>query len=275
MDPFNEALVAISVSTELIEEELQPHLDTLLTALEEGQEGAARQIADSWILPSLAHILRRNTLQLKALMIVYELAGEATARGRCMEAGLGIALLSLLSSTDQDLLLHTCRAISRICYDNNLLQDQLVRNGAIAPLAAILKKYPRNKALMSACLLALCSLADMGEEESSRLTWEELGHVSEGEVAYRGTHRHSLGFSSKVTVVRLNQRSGNQHTVTVEVVHRCSRALWGAHIARQTARQFRPTPFQVCHRFCQIIKNRVRNLPKTRSLKARLFHTFL
>ncbi|KAJ8365402.1 hypothetical protein SKAU_G00142330 [Synaphobranchus kaupii] len=274
MDPLNEALVAISVSTELIEEELRPHLDTLLTALQGRKKGSAWQIADSGILPLLAEILRsRNTLKLKTVLIVSELAGEA--RGRCMEAGLGTALLALLNSTDQDLLLHTCRAIGRMCYDNSLLQDHLVRNGAIPQLAAILQKYPRNEALVSACLVALCSLADMGEEDSSGLTWEELGHVSEGEVAYRGTHRHSFTFASKVTVVRLNQRSGNRHSVTVEVVHRCSRALWGAHVARQTGGRFRPSLFEVCRRFYRIIKYGIRNIPKTRSLKSRVFHTFL
>ncbi|XP_064177108.1 rap1 GTPase-GDP dissociation stimulator 1 isoform X1 [Anguilla rostrata] len=275
MDPFSDALVAISVSTELIEEELRPHLDTLLSALQEKQEGAARQIADSGILPSLAHILRRTNLKLKAILIVSELAGDASERGRCVEAGLGTALLSLLISTDQDLLLHTCRAIGRICYDNSLLQDQLIRNGAVPSLAAILQNYSQNEALVSACLFALCGLADMSEEDSSGLTWEELGRVSQGELAYRGAHRHPFGFSSKVTVVRLIQRSGNQHLVTVEVVHRCSRALWGAYVAQRTGRRFRPAPFEACPQFHRIIKFGVRNVPKTQSLKSRMFHTFL
>ncbi|XP_035259331.1 uncharacterized protein si:dkey-21e13.3 isoform X2 [Anguilla anguilla] len=233
MDPFSDALVAISVSTELIEEELRPHLDTLLSALQEKQEGAARQIADSGILPSLAHILRRTNLKLKAILIVSELAGDG------------------------------------------LLQDQLIRNGAVPSLAAILQKYSQNEALVSACLFALCGLADMSEEDSSGLTWEELSRVSQGELAYRGAHRHPFGFSSKVTVVRLNQRSGNQHSVTVEVVHRCSRALWGAYVAQRTGRRFRPAPFEACPQFHRIIKFGVRNIPKTQSLKSRVFHTFL
>ncbi|KAJ8416110.1 hypothetical protein AAFF_G00381320 [Aldrovandia affinis] len=269
--------MAISVSTELIEEELRPHLDTLLTVLQEENKGAARQIADSGILPTLAQLLR-SSMKVKTILVVSELARDASARERCMEAGLGIALLAHLSSTDQDLLLHTGRAISRTCYDNNLLQDQLVRNGAIPHLVAIIQRYPGNAPLVSMCLQALCSLADMGEEDSSGLVWERLGHVGEGEQVYRGTRKTSFGFSSMVTMVRLSQRTGAQHSVTVEVTYRCSRALWSAHAARQAGRRFPSTTFGAwpnIRHLCRAIKYGVRNLPKTRSLKSKVFHTFL
>lgn len=42
----------------------------------------------------------------------------AAVRERCIEAGLVTVLVPLLKSTDQDQLLHTGRAIGRICFEN-------------------------------------------------------------------------------------------------------------------------------------------------------------
>ncbi|XP_036402246.1 rap1 GTPase-GDP dissociation stimulator 1 [Megalops cyprinoides] len=276
MESFSEALDAISVSTELIEEELRPHLDTVLAVLQETKRGVAQQVADSGILPTLAQILeRRSALNMQTTLLVAELARDASVRERCMEAGLGFALMSLLSSTDQDLLLYTGRAISRICYDNNLLQDQLVQSGIIPHLVAIIEKYPANAPLVSVCLLALCNLADMGEEDSSAVAWERVGPCGEGEKVYRGTRKHSFGLSSTATMVRLQRWSDGQHSVTVEVLHRCSRALWVTHVGLRAARRFPPAPLSVCPKFYRAVKYGVRNLPKAKSLKSTVFHTFL
>lgn len=43
----------------------------------------------------------------------------AAVRERCVQAGLVTALVPLLNSPDQELLLHTGRAIGRICFDNS------------------------------------------------------------------------------------------------------------------------------------------------------------
>lgn len=41
-------------------------------------------------------------------------------------------------------------------------QDQLVQNGVIPRLVSIVREYPENDLLVNVCLLALCNLADMG-----------------------------------------------------------------------------------------------------------------
>lgn len=43
-------------------------------------------------------------------------------------------------------------------------QDQLVQSGVIPRLVAIMREYPENDPLVNVCLLALCNLADMGDE---------------------------------------------------------------------------------------------------------------
>ncbi|KAL8186833.1 UNVERIFIED_CONTAM: hypothetical protein K2H54_014018, partial [Gekko kuhli] len=79
----------------------------------------------------------------------------------CINAGLIPILVSLLDSTNQELLLHVGRAIGRICYDNNDLQEQLVAAGVITSVVRILSAYPDNEALVRVNLLALSNLADL------------------------------------------------------------------------------------------------------------------
>lgn len=42
-------------------------------------------------------------------------------------------------------------------------QTQLVENGVIPRLVAIMQQYPENDPLVNVCLLALCNLADVGK----------------------------------------------------------------------------------------------------------------
>uniref|UniRef100_A0A668AJB6 Si:dkey-191g9.5 n=1 Tax=Myripristis murdjan TaxID=586833 RepID=A0A668AJB6_9TELE len=158
---LSDALKAISVSTELIEEELKPHLDTLLSALLEKKKGAAVEIAGSGILPSLAQALRRRSgLTCQVALLVAEMAREAAVREPCIAAGLVTALLPHLNSDNPEMLLNTGRAIGRICFDT-AQQDQLVQSGVIPRLVSIMREYPENDPLVNVCLLALCNLADM------------------------------------------------------------------------------------------------------------------
>ncbi|KAM4730330.1 rap1 GTPase-GDP dissociation stimulator 1-B isoform 1-T1 [Anableps anableps] len=162
LNSLNEALKAISVSTELIEEELKPHLDTVLTALLEKKKDAAVDIVRSGILPTLAQALQsRSSLSCQVALLVAEMAREATVREPCIEAGLVKALVPHLNSSDQEMLLNTGRAIGRICFDNIHQQDQLVQSGVIPRLVSIMKEYPDNDLLVNVCLLALCNLADL------------------------------------------------------------------------------------------------------------------
>uniref|UniRef100_A0A8D2QH43 Uncharacterized protein n=1 Tax=Zonotrichia albicollis TaxID=44394 RepID=A0A8D2QH43_ZONAL len=112
----------------------------------------------------------------------------------CIEADLVLALIPLLESTDQEMLLHAGRAIGRICYDNrryplkgacsslpprhhftrhcNLeliitssdlssLQEELVKVGVIPSLVRILTDYAESEPLVHVALLALYNLADL------------------------------------------------------------------------------------------------------------------
>uniref|UniRef100_A0A8C7XXL0 Si:dkey-191g9.5 n=1 Tax=Oryzias sinensis TaxID=183150 RepID=A0A8C7XXL0_9TELE len=162
VDSVSEALKAISVSTDLVEEELKPHLDTVLAGLLEKKKDAAIEIAKSGILPSLAQVLlRKSSLSCQVALVVAEMAREAAVRESCIEAGLVKALVPHLDSNNEEMLLNTGRAIGRICFDNAHQQDQLVQSGVIARLVSIMRQYPKNDPLVNVCLLALCNLADM------------------------------------------------------------------------------------------------------------------
>ncbi|XP_054653573.1 rap1 GTPase-GDP dissociation stimulator 1 [Dunckerocampus dactyliophorus] len=161
-DSLTDALEAISVSTDLIEEELKPHLDTLLDALLEKKKDVAVQISKSGILPILAQALQnKSSLSCQVALVVAEMAREVAVRSSCIEAGLVKVLVPYLDSSDQEMLLNAGRAIGRICFDNTYQQDQLVHAGVIPRLVSIMKKYPENDPLVNVCVLALCNLADM------------------------------------------------------------------------------------------------------------------
>ncbi|TSK22610.1 Rap1 GTPase-GDP dissociation stimulator 1 [Bagarius yarrelli] len=126
------------------------------------ETGVAEQIASGGTLPTLAQTLRqKGFLTTQVTLLVAEIAREAAVRERCIQAGLVTALVPLLNSPDQELLLHTGRAIGRICFDNTVQQTQLVKSGVIPRLVAIMNEYPENDPLVNVCLLALSNLADM------------------------------------------------------------------------------------------------------------------
>ncbi|XP_058882275.1 rap1 GTPase-GDP dissociation stimulator 1-B-like isoform X3 [Acipenser ruthenus] len=177
MDSLSAALEQMKVNGGIEEEEeLRTHLDTLLRALEENREGAAERIVASSILPSLAAILRKDTsLTAQATLVTAELAKNAEVREPCIQAGFVSALVPLLETSDQELLLHTGRAIGRICFDNSSQQEALVQCGVIPRLVGIMKQFPENDVLVNVCLLALCNLADL---DSAREALIEM-HVAE------------------------------------------------------------------------------------------------
>ncbi|XP_051937047.1 rap1 GTPase-GDP dissociation stimulator 1 [Hippocampus zosterae] len=161
-DSLTDALQAISVSTELIEEELKPHLDIILSAQLGKQKDIAVQIAKSGILPILAQALQNKTsLSCQISLLLAEMAREGAVRGLCIEAGLVKVLVPHLDSSEPEMLLNTGRAIGRICFDNPYQQDQLVHSGVILKLVSIMRKYPENDPLVNVCVLALCNLADL------------------------------------------------------------------------------------------------------------------
>uniref|UniRef100_A0A3Q2YSH5 Si:dkey-191g9.5 n=1 Tax=Hippocampus comes TaxID=109280 RepID=A0A3Q2YSH5_HIPCM len=168
MNSLTDALQALSVSTELIEEELKPHLDIILSAQLGKQKDVAVQIAKSGILPILAQALQNKTsLSCQIALLVAEIAREGAVRGLCIEAGLVKVLVPHLDSSEPEMLLNTGRAIGRICFDNPYQQDQLVHSGVILKLVSIMRKYPENDPLVNVCVLALCNLADLDSARTS------------------------------------------------------------------------------------------------------------
>ncbi|XP_029484570.1 uncharacterized protein si:dkey-21e13.3 [Oncorhynchus nerka] len=276
-DPLTNALDAIVVSTDLIEDELRPHLETVLTVIQEKQRGAAEQVAVSGVLPTLAQALRRRgPLTLMTAKLVSELARETVIRERCGETGVSSALLSVLVSRDQELLIHAGRAIARICYESRCQQEQLLRLGAVPRLVGILLGFKSNQALEGVCLVALCNLGDMGEGgEDGGISWERGVSLCPEESVFRGVTCHSCGFGSMVTVVRLTQWSPGQHTVSIEVLSRYSIGFWTMHNNRRTVRRSPLSHLGTCPRFYKAIKYSVQNIPNSRSLKSLIFHIFL
>ncbi|XP_054455367.1 rap1 GTPase-GDP dissociation stimulator 1 [Anoplopoma fimbria] len=274
---LNNALGAIRVlGLELIADELKPHLNTVLTNIKEKKKGAAEQVVISGILPILALSLRtRGPLALLTAKLISELAKESVVRKGFGDAGLVTALLSVLTSPDQELLLHAARAISHMSYDSSRLQEQLLRRGAVPRLVAILLRFPDEEALEEVCLQALCNLSGMGVAEEAGMVWERGTSVRPEESVFHGVSPHTCGFASSVTLVCVSQWAPGQYAVNIEVFQRCSSSFWSLHGNKRTARWFPFSSLGSCSNLCNLIKFSTRHVPRTKSLKTRVFHTFL
>ncbi|XP_070782611.1 rap1 GTPase-GDP dissociation stimulator 1-A [Enoplosus armatus] len=276
-DNLNNALGAIRVlGLELIEDELKPHLNIVLINIKERNKGAPEQVVISGILPILALSLRRRgPLALLTAKLVAELARESVVRKGFGDSGLVTALLSVLTSKNQELLLHAARAISRMSYDSPKLQELLLRRGAVPRLVAILLRFPDQEALEEVCLQALCNLSGMGVAEEAGMVWERGASVRPGESVFHGVSPHTCGFASSVTLVCVSQWAPDQYSVNIEVFQRCSSSFWNLHGNKRTARWFPFSGLGNCSNLYKVIKFSTRNMPRTKSLKTRVFHTFL
>ncbi|XP_056152699.1 uncharacterized protein si:dkey-21e13.3 [Lampris incognitus] len=276
-DNLNNSLGAIRIfGIEMIEDELRPHLKTVLTIIQERKKGAAEQVVVSGILPILAISLRRRgPLTLLTVELVAELAKESVVRKGFGEAGLVNAVLSVMTSSNQELLLHATRAISRMSYDSLTQQEQLLRHGAVPLIISTLLRFPNNEALEGVCLLALCNLGDMGEAEEAGLVWERGMSPRPEESVFHGVAPQSCGFGSSVTLVRVCQWAHGQCSVSIEVFQRCSSSFWNLHGKKRTTRHFSISSLGSCSNLYKMIKYSVNNVPRTQSLRTRMFHTFL
>ncbi|XP_075466569.1 rap1 GTPase-GDP dissociation stimulator 1-like isoform X2 [Ascaphus truei] len=123
---------------------------------------SAKLLTDCEVLPTLARLLKASpTCAEKAARVLAELAKNEETRKPCIDAGLVMALVPILESSDQEMLLHAGRAIGRICYENSDLQEQLVELDVITSLVRILTDFPENDPLVRVGLLALSNLADL------------------------------------------------------------------------------------------------------------------
>uniref|UniRef100_UPI0037E83F3E rap1 GTPase-GDP dissociation stimulator 1-A n=1 Tax=Semicossyphus pulcher TaxID=241346 RepID=UPI0037E83F3E len=276
-DNLNNALGAIRVlGLELIEDELKPHLNTVLTNIKERNKGAAEQVVISGILPILALSLRtRGPLTVLTAKLVAELAKESVIRKGFGDSGLCTALLSVMTSPDQEVLFHAARAISRTSYDSSKLQELLLRRGAVPRLVAILLRFPDEEALEEVCLQALCNVSGMGVAEEAGMVWERGASVRPGESVFHGVSPHTCGFASSVILVCVSQWAPGQYAVKIEVFQRCSSSFWSLHGNRQGAGWFRFSTLGSCSNLYKVIKFSTKNVPRTKSLRTRVFHSLL
>ncbi|XP_034070466.1 rap1 GTPase-GDP dissociation stimulator 1 [Gymnodraco acuticeps] len=276
-DNLNNALGSIRVlGLELIAHELEPHLNTVLANIKEKKKGAAEQVVISGILPILALSLRsRGPLTLPTAKLVAELAKESVVRKGFGDAGLAPALLSVLTSLDQELLLHAARAISRMSCDSSKLQHLLLRRGAVPRLVAILLRFPDKEALEEVCLLALCNISGMGVAEEAGMVWERGASVRPGETVFHAVSPHTCDVASSVTLVCVSQWAPGQYAVNIEVFQRCSSSFWSLHGNKRNARWFPFSRLGSFSNLLKMIKFSTRSVPGTKSLRNRVFHTFL
>ncbi|PWA21712.1 hypothetical protein CCH79_00003258, partial [Gambusia affinis] len=271
-DNLNNALGAIRVlGVELIEDELKPHLITVLANIREKKKGAAEQVVISGILPILALSLRsRGPLTLLTAKLVAELAKESVVRKGFGDAGLVTALLSVLTSTNEELLIYAARAISRMSYDNcksTKQQELLLRRGSVPRLVAILLRFPDKEALEEVCLMALCNLSGMAVAEEAGMIWERGVPVRPGECVFHGVSPHTCGFASSVKLIRVLQWGPSQYMVSIEDFQRCSSSFWNLHGNKRAVHWFPFFNLGSCSNMFKVIKFSTRNIPRTKSLK--------
>ncbi|XP_008114013.2 rap1 GTPase-GDP dissociation stimulator 1 isoform X4 [Anolis carolinensis] len=144
------------------EDQIIESLSGILQALTENKHTTCSLLIESDVLRTLARLLQSDPLcAVKAAQVLAEIAKNEEMKIPCIDAGLVPILIPLLDSRDQEMLLHVGRAIGRICYDNNDLQEQLVREEVISFLVRIMSDYPDNEPLVRVNLLALSNLADL------------------------------------------------------------------------------------------------------------------
>lgn len=154
-------------------------------------------------------------------------------------------------------------------------QELLLRRGAVPRLVAILLRFPGKEPLEEMCLQALCNLSGMAVAEEAGMVWERGVSVRPGESVFHGVSPHTCGFASSVTLVRVSQWAPGQYAVNIEVFQRCSSSFWNLHGNKRTARWFPFSSEGICSNLFKLIKFSTRNVPRTKSLKTRMFHTFL
>lgn len=155
------------------------------------------------------------------------------------------------------------------------LQEVLLRHGAVPRLVAVLLRFPAEEPLEDACLLALCNLSGMGLAEEAGLLWERGVSARPGESLFHAVSPRSCGFTVSLIQVRVSQWAAGQFLVSVEVSRRYSSSCWSLC---GTAGTTSPFPLPSPGRGSKTWKDTnvpVRTSAQSKSLKTRMFHTFL
>lgn len=104
--------------------------------------------------------------------------------------------------------------------------------------------------------------------------WERAPSARAGEWLFRGVSPGSCGLAS-VTLVRVRQWAPGQCSVHVEVFQRCSSPFWKLHGSQRSSRRFPFSTLESCSSLYKVIKFSTKKVPRTKSLKTRMFHTLL
>ncbi|XP_008114012.2 rap1 GTPase-GDP dissociation stimulator 1 isoform X2 [Anolis carolinensis] len=176
------------------EDQIIESLSGILQALTENKHTTCSLLIESDVLRTLARLLQSDPLcAVKAAQVLAEIAKNEEMKIPCIDAGLVPILIPLLDSRDQEMLLHVGRAIGRICYDNNDLQEQLVREEVISFLVRIMSDYPDNEPLVRVNLLALSNLADLDAAKEA---------LSKTRIAEHLVHQlHRTNYHEKVEII--------------------------------------------------------------------------
>uniref|UniRef100_A0A3B3ZPR9 Uncharacterized protein n=1 Tax=Periophthalmus magnuspinnatus TaxID=409849 RepID=A0A3B3ZPR9_9GOBI len=164
IDNLSEALEKLKLaSSDSSTDSVESCVDCLLKAL---ANNTSMKIQEMGVLPLLPSLLTpQSSCTPKVANIIAEVAKNEFMRTPCVEAGLIPPLIQLLTSTDQEVLLQTGRALGNICYDSHSLQAQLINMGVIPTLVKLLGVHSHNTALTEMCLIAFGNLAEL---ESSK-----------------------------------------------------------------------------------------------------------
>lgn len=154
-------------------------------------------------------------------------------------------------------------------------QELLLRRGAVPRLVAILLRFQDEEALEEVCLQALCNLSGMAVAEEAGMIWERGAPVRPGESTFYGVSPHTCGFASSVTLLRVSQWAPGQYAVNIEVFQRCSSSFWSLHGSKRTTGWFLFSSLGSCSNLYKVIKFSTKKVPRTKSLKTRMFHILL
>lgn len=168
-----------------------------------------------------------------------------------------------------------CKLFSASLSPSAKLQELLLRRGAVPRLVAVLLRFPDEEALEEVCLLALCNLSGVGVAEEAGMVWERGASVRPGQCVFHGVSPRTCGFASSVIMVCVSQWAPGQYAVNIEVFQRCSSSFWSLHGNKRTPRWFPFSSLGSCSNLFKVVKFSMRNVPRTKSLKIRMFHTFL
>ncbi|TNM93418.1 hypothetical protein fugu_001594 [Takifugu bimaculatus] len=120
-------------------------LDSLLKALGNNNTETSMKIQETGVLPLLPGLLQpQSSCSTRVANIIAEVAKNEFMRSPCVEAGLIPPLIQLLSSTDQEILLQTGRALGNICYDSHEGRNAVDLAGGAQIVAEHIKSLSQN-----------------------------------------------------------------------------------------------------------------------------------